>query len=294
MGYVVYRSSRYSLQVAERKRTPLGRFAAWCVDNAADTVLHKPVAFLMGRSIIGRLTGAITANIVIGVLIELAFRFVPSPHSFAVCAAIGAVVGLAAQGAGGAIVGALWGWLVGTIADAVVSDLTYEPTARIAGSVAAWCIAAVLGWLAGRVAARCFDKLAAQHRRVHRILARVTITIALASVAVFLYRLGVWVSAHYSAIWSTVLQLAPTVGRWALIVVVWGIAVALPAYWFLEWLGVWDLPSYDPYNPTRFDWPLSKTWQPFWYFVIERYGLKLIVPWLLWVGLAIFVTRELV
>lgn len=121
----VYQAPQHSVQVERRRRSPLGNLTAWCVSKAAGTALQRPVSFL-ASSKLGRMATAITVALALGALLDLSFHFAPTTRYYIVCGLLGAAGGGGAQGAGGAVVGALWGWLAGKITDAVASRLTAE------------------------------------------------------------------------------------------------------------------------------------------------------------------------
>jgi MFS family permease len=311
MAYVVYRSPQHTVQVQRRKRSPAGKFAAWCVKKASGTVLQGAITFF-AESRVGHVAVAISVGLLLGALLDLSFEFLSGPHSFIVCAIVGTVVGGAVGGAAGAVVGFFWGWLVGVIADAIVSKLTFDPIVNIIGRVGAWCLAATLGWLAARTASWCFEKVTRNRGRLRGVLASIFVTIALASIAIGLFELGTLVGAHHAVIWSTIVRWAPTIGRWAAVVLVWCIAIAIPILCILLLKPI-RLPDYDPitrrllfpsdltrdryglYEPTenllkRME---TNTPQAFW----DR-NKRIVVPiaivcWSLWVLLSVFITRWL-
>jgi hypothetical protein len=180
-----------------RSRTSrLDRFTVWCVKKTAGTALKKPLYSIVGTTT-GHLAVAITVSIFLGIifnqiLIYLFGNATSSSYNYATCAFISFVVAAAAGGAGGAIVGAIWGWLIGSISDATASYFTNEQLKEFIGTFAAWFISAVVGWFIGKVSARIYDSLTIRHGRIQSIIEKIFVTIALASIGLFLIGLINW------------------------------------------------------------------------------------------------------
>ena len=56
-------------EVKQRNRTPLGRFAAWCVTKSTGTIFQRLVTSCMVESLAGRLAGAIVASLLVAIVL---------------------------------------------------------------------------------------------------------------------------------------------------------------------------------------------------------------------------------
>jgi hypothetical protein len=141
-----------------------------------------------------------------GILVSFAvgglFEFVSGaifagPHSYVVCAVVGATAALASQGAGGMLVGLIWGWLLGIIADAVTTQLLSDPFGQRIGTVLAWILSGLVGWLVGLLVSSFYRKIPWTHRGLRRASERLILSAFLASAAILGYGMGTHTISKY-------------------------------------------------------------------------------------------------
>jgi len=178
----------------QRDWSLINGLASWCLKRAMGTTLQGPLSFFLD-STIAHLAGTITISIIIGFIFDLLLdsnissSFPSSSGNSLICTAIGIIGGAWAGGSGGAIVGALWGWLIGKIADASASTLTFEPLKRYIGALVAWIFAGIIGGIFGKVASWSYDKVAIKNRVTYRVLGNLAITIVLSAFAIVIYKI---------------------------------------------------------------------------------------------------------
>jgi len=195
MSSVMYSSTSSRVVVEERRRSPLGRFAAWLTARVADTALQAPVASLVDGSVVTRLAVSVCTGLAVGFALDFAVRVIPQApilNSYGIASiAVGAAGGFAAGGGSGALLGSLWAWLIGSVVDTVAADQLTDPTTALidrfslAGvplvlrQATVWTITMVGGWAVGSAAAKIVD------RRVERfgVIRRATITLSVTVVA---------------------------------------------------------------------------------------------------------------
>lgn len=304
MSYVVYTSSHHTVALAHRKTTPLGWFASWCLRKAAGTSVKTPVTFLVGDSLVGRLAGVITLTLILGALFDLSLRVLPGhPTAFA-SALVGALAGAGGQGGGAAVVGFLWAWAAGKIADAIVGDLT-SSNLKAVGTVGSWLVGAALGFVAAKVTERAFNRMASKSSRRKRFLERLVITLILGSFGVFALYGGRWILGDrigdVSAAFSAMLV---SLGRWSPVILAWAIAIGPPAVAVMRWFESqsrismdYFRRSFDPLSDRysrygTFAMPTFYHWKPFSSYLLEHYRLRWIVLWIVWCAVAVLVTLE--
>ena len=296
MSYVVYTSH---LAIQERTRTPLGKLASWLSSRAAGTFLHGTLSFLFHGSLVARVATAITVSLALSAVIDFSFTFfLPSAVGLATCATIGLLAGFAAQGSGGAVIGFVWGWLIGGAVDALAADLISDPAMRIGSKVLAWLVTALLGWVIGLFTAWCFEKLTANHRRLRKIIERIAITLVLACLVLVSFKLLAWLLTTYPVV-STISGFLKSNWRWIVVIACWLLALGMPIYWVLDWFGDWSQSMMKWHNHMRLDYSsLEDMDYPFLSgpsfigHVLSDHKVGLIV-WIIWVVASFIATRSI-
>ena len=198
MAYVYYQPKQQrSYSVQERKRSPIGRFAAWCIDKASGTWLEGWAKFFLGASLIGRFASVITVSLILGAIIDLTIVSVPflSSPTTAIGAAVttpavlGALAGAGAGGLGGAIVGALWGWLIGKMSEAAVTEMVSDQLATIFQPIFTWIVATLSGLLAGKAVVWGYEKIESKSRGVARVIGILCLLVAFGAIGIVVYGL---------------------------------------------------------------------------------------------------------
>jgi hypothetical protein len=193
--YNQYRRNKHKLIDSQLEKTPLGKFLLWCIRKSAGTTVEKSLNNMIVGSLAGRIFTAIAISVILGFVFNYSFSFLAEPYSYAVCAILGTVAGIAGQGAGGAIVGTIWGWLFGKIIDATISKVSYEPITNYLGTYGAWIIAVIIGWYAGRLAACIFEEISYKYSSAAReILVKIVATVIIVSMSIFVVEIGMEIS----------------------------------------------------------------------------------------------------
>jgi len=304
MPYVVYERSEQYRFSQKRKTTPIGRFITWAAKEAVGTTFEKPISLLVQGSFINRAAVGLTAALVIAGLIHLISYIVSPSLTCTTFPAIGGLAGASAGGIAGGVVGGFFGWLVGSIVTALVGKGTYSIAVRVISTVVAWCIATAIGWFAGLITTRLFEKLARRHHRVARGVIYVTVTVAAAMVGMVIYHGGAFVVEHRLIVWSAVCQAAPVVGKWIVRIALWIGIIGIPVGYLITWLSDIDNfyrdiargvlnPPYLDVQPFGLKQPFPGLRSPlyphqgFVAFVLDHYSFPLLVVWLVCLTLAL-------
>jgi hypothetical protein len=141
------------------------------------------------------MAGAVTLGVVLGAVFDLtlgpfgAHGAVPGllGMAFAVAATAGVAGGLL-----GAAAGALWGWLLAQVADAVVSRLLNGQAEQLVAPIVAWTVAILAGWGAGKLVQWAVERVMARHPRSRPYVAVAAVAVCLSAALLFLYGLGRW------------------------------------------------------------------------------------------------------
>lgn len=152
-------------KIQEAKRPPLVRFIAWVVNKTASTVFEKPVKFLLGESLFGRLIAVIIVSLIVGAITDLTITSLPITsvtHTASVYIytpiILGILAGLGNGGFGGFILGGLWGWFISQILDAAIGELISQQIEPFFTPAITWSIATLCGLLVGKLAEYSFIK----------------------------------------------------------------------------------------------------------------------------------------
>lgn len=163
--------------VKEIQRSPLSYIVAWTINKASGTVLEGPVKFLLGGSFVGRIASVVLVSLALGALTDLVIVSTPVLAKagtigtlITTTAVLGAVAGAGAGGLGGAIVGAIWGWFVGQVSDAIVTENVANQISNIFGPILTWITATVVGYLAGNLVTRIFERLSKNRPLIARFV----------------------------------------------------------------------------------------------------------------------------
>jgi hypothetical protein len=189
------KQQKQSYRVEEAKRSPLEQLIAWCLNKASGTVLEGVVNFFVGESIVGRLATVITVSVVLGAIFELTIVSVPTLSgmsafgmSITTAAILGAVAGVGTGGSGGAVIGALWGWLIGQIADSIAGEAISKQARLNFGVASGWIISTLFGLLAGKVTVWWFEKINEKHDGwLARFVTKVVLLIVLSALSIVVY-----------------------------------------------------------------------------------------------------------
>jgi vacuolar-type H+-ATPase subunit H len=187
-------------EIIKNKISRLSRLEAWILKKVAGTAFKVPLDALIG-STTGHLAIAITVSVVLGFALNQSLSYVSNDtlsysHSSITCAIISLVAGAASGGAGGAFIAAIWGWLVGAIADTVATYFAHENLKGFINTVAAWIAALIIGWFVGKTSAQFYEGLTAKHGTIQSIIEKLFITIALVSIGLVLFGLIKWLFLH--------------------------------------------------------------------------------------------------
>ena len=252
MSYVIYTSHA---ALTQRSRTPLRKCLAWMESRLAGTVLQQVLGSLLKGPVITRYSVAILCGLLIGLLFDFSISIVwPGAPSTIACAALACVVGLLAQGAGGAIVGLIWGWLIGGLADSISSEFISEQTTPLRNKVVAWIVTCIASWYIGLLVEKAYDYLERRHKKIAKWIRRVLVVVILGSVGGLLVPLApilVLPSTYIEAVhWI--------ISNWRIVVILlcWALVLATLISLFISWLGhgsrqliehIVRRQSYEPY-----------------------------------------------
>jgi len=123
---------------------------------------------------------------------------------------LGAAAGLVMGAGGGLLAGAGAGWLLSIAAESVSTELSKDRLGLYVGAWIAWCLAAVIGGVAGWVVGRLIDRAEQRSATAGLVLRLLGYLLLLASVAVVLVRTGAT-----AAFWRALAGPADAVGRQA-------------------------------------------------------------------------------
>ncbi|MBQ0905493.1 hypothetical protein [Micromonospora sp. U21] len=140
-------------RIKVREREPRAEVAAWFGKTAAGELVQRLAQPLASASLVAGVGVAALAGLLIGSLVDLTVAPVPALATVTTAFVIGLAVGFGGGGPLPALSGGLFGWLVAEAVQSSVSELVKQPASRVAGVAIGWCLAALAGWVAGRVAA---------------------------------------------------------------------------------------------------------------------------------------------
>lgn len=233
------------------ERTPLGKALRWVAEKTVNEFLDAVLRLFLGGGWPVRLAGAIVTGVFAASAVWLASGTVLSTllggSVTATAIGLGAVAGLAMGLSGGLLAGAGAGWLLSIIAESISTELSKDRLGLHVAAWIAWCLAAVVGGLAGWVVGRLVDQAERRSATAGLVLRVLGYLLLFGSAAVVLVRTGA-----AAALWRGLADPADAVGRssdaFALGVgagVIGGIVAAA----YLLWLVPGSGPVYRRYLP---------------------------------------------
>jgi len=141
---------RVRITVADRE--PGAEVASWFGQTAAGEAIQRLVQPFLGASLVVGVGVAALVGVAVAALADLSVTTVPALATTTTGFAVGVAIAFAGGGPVPALAGGLFGWLVGVVVESGVDELVKQPASRVAGVVLGWCLAALAGWVAGRVA----------------------------------------------------------------------------------------------------------------------------------------------
>lgn len=168
------------------RRTPLGRAVEWLSEKTLNEALDFVLRLFLNGEWHVRLAGAVVTGIVAASTVWLAAGTVlPALLGGATAATaigLGAVAGAAMGGIAGVPAGAGAAWLMTVLADAVGADLTKDQLGLHVAPWVAWCLATVVGGLAGWVVGRAAGWVERRSRVAGLVLRTIACLLILAAI----------------------------------------------------------------------------------------------------------------
>lgn len=221
MSYVYIQPSNYEprqqLSASSHRtveRTPLGKALRWVAEKTVNEFLDAVLRLFLQGGWPVRLAGAIVTGVVAASTVWLASGTVLSTllggSVTATAIGLGAVAGLAMGFGGGLLAGAGAGWLLSIGAESVSTELSKDRLGLHVAAWIAWCLAAVVGGLAGWVVGWLSDQAERRSATAGLVLRVLGYLMLFGSAAVVLVRTGT-----AAAFWSGLAGPADAVGRWS-------------------------------------------------------------------------------
>ncbi|TDD57584.1 hypothetical protein E1263_23205 [Kribbella antibiotica] len=209
------RSTRRRRNAASRRmaeRTPLGKALRWLAEKSVNEFLDALLRLFLDGGWIVRLAGSVVTGVVAASAIWLLSGSVLSTllgSSFTATAiGLSAVAGLVMGFGGGFLAGAGAGWLLAIAAESVSTELSKDKLGLYVASWIAWCLAALVGGLAGWAVGRLLDQVEKRSAKAGLALRALGYLLFFAAVTLVLVRTGA-----AATFWSWFAAPAEAVGR---------------------------------------------------------------------------------